>query len=249
MQWLAKLTDALENDYFILYFQPIVSLLNDENKVIHYEVLIRYKSPKGKIQPPGAFLPAAERYGKILEIDRWVIAHAIEWLECESENTVISINLSGRSVTDETLVGFIKKKINKSRVNAKQIFFEITETAAIDSLDSALYLMAELKKLGCRFALDDFGSGLSSFSYLKHLPVDVLKIDGSFVRTIATDPVDLAMVKSINDIGHEMGIATVAEFVESAEILEKLKQLGVDYVQGYAISPPVARPNDIEVIG
>jgi EAL domain-containing protein (putative c-di-GMP-specific phosphodiesterase class I) len=156
------------------------------------------------------------------------------------KNLKLSINLSGQSLSDESIFDFIKNQITSNNIDPHKISFEITETAAISSLEAAKKLMQKLKNIGCQFSLDDFGSGLSSFSYLKNLPVNNLKIDGSFVRNIANDPIDFAMVKSIHEIGKTMGMSTIAEFVESEEIIEKLKEIGVDYAQGYAISKPAS---------
>jgi len=246
MHWLQDISSALENDYFILYFQPIYPLNEigkDEN---YYEVLLRYRDKAGKISPPAGLLSAAERFGSIGEVDRWVIKNTLEWAAHNHhiDNLKLSINLSGKSLNDESIFDFIKEQIKLNRVDPHQIAFEITETAAIGSLEAAKKLMQQLKKIGCKFSLDDFGSGLSSFAYLKNLPVNLLKIDGCFVRNIADDPIDFAMVKSIHEIGKIMGMSTIAEFVETEEIIDKLKEIGVDYAQGYAI----ARPSDKAVI-
>jgi diguanylate cyclase (GGDEF)-like protein len=240
MHWLNDITDALKNDHFTLYFQPIHPLGEigkDEN---YYEVLLRYRNKNGEILPPAALLSAAERFGSIGEVDRWVIKNALQWLAETKhiKNIKLSINLSGKSLNDEGIFEFIKKQIKNNKIKPETISFEITETAAISSIDAAKSLMHQLKKLGCQFSLADFGSGLSSFAYLKNLPVNILKIDGSFVRNIADDPIDYAMVKSIHEIGKIMGIKTIAEFVESDAIIDKLKEIGVDYAQGYAIEKP-----------
>jgi len=176
------------------------------------------------------------------ELDRWVVGRTLQWL-CESPHVVeglelCSINLSGQSLDDKELLRFLERAIPASGVPPERLCFEVTETAAISNLCAAASLMGSLRSLGCRFALDDFGSGLSSFAYLKTLPVDFLKIDGFFVKDIADDPIDHAMVKSINDIGHVMGKRTVAEFVDSRAILKVLGEIGVDYAQGYVIGEP-----------
>ncbi len=240
IQWASEIRAALDENRFRLYAQPIVPLQHDKKR--GYEILIRLLSPSGNIVPPGAFLPAAERYNLAAQIDHWVIENTLQWM---SENIdklghidSLAINLSGQSLGDDALLGYIIRSIEQGLVPAQMIKFEITETAAIANLKDAQIFIKSLKKLGCRFALDDFGSGLSSFAYLKNLPVDLLKIDGMFVRDIITDPIDEAMVRSINEIGHIMKMETIAEFVENDLIMARLKHLGIDYAQGYAISRP-----------
>ncbi len=242
MHWLADITDALKNDHFMLYFQAIYPLTERGKDENYYEVLLRYRDKSGKILPPANLLSAAERFGTIGEVDRWVVKNALQWMADTHhiKNLKLSINLSGQSLSDESIFDFIKNQITSNNIDPHKISFEITETAAISSLEAAKKLMQKLKNIGCQFSLDDFGSGLSSFSYLKNLPVNNLKIDGSFVRNIANDPIDFAMVKSIHEIGKTMGMSTIAEFVESEEIIEKLKEIGVDYAQGYAISKPAS---------
>lgn len=240
MQWVNRIQQALNENRFCLYAQSIESLnIGDKG---HYELLIRMHDKQGGLIPPGAFLPAAERYNLIGQLDRWVINNAFLLL---SENPTflnsvdfISINLSGHSLTDAGVLNYIISKFELFNVDYHKICFEVTETAAISQLSMAEKFIVELKKLGCRFALDDFGSGLSSFGYLKNLPVDYLKIDGMFVKNIVDDKIDHAMVKSINDIGHVMGMQTIAEFVENDRIKFMLKDLGVDYAQGYGIHKP-----------
>jgi EAL domain-containing protein (putative c-di-GMP-specific phosphodiesterase class I) len=192
--------------------------------------------------PPGAFLPAAERYGLMPLVDRWVIQRAFQWLSSHPSHLqdleYCAINLSGTSISDERFLDFLVGQFSSLRIPAGKICFEITETAAIANLVKASNFISTLNEIGCSFALDDFGSGMSSFAYLKKLPVDFLKIEGMFVRDIGSDPVDFAMVKSINELGHAMGKRTIAEFVESREIMEKLLEIGVDYVQGYGIARP-----------
>ena len=192
---------------------------------------------------PGLFLPAAERYSLALAIDRWVIENTFAWLSANPERVSslrrCSINLSGQSLGEPDLHELIEREIARAQIPGDKICFEITETAAISNLSTAIKLMERLRKLGCGFALDDFGSGMSSFSYLKNLPIDYLKIDGAFIKEIVRDPVSLAMVRSINEVGHLMGLKTIAEFVSDDEIMQKLRQIGVDYAQGYAISRPL----------
>ncbi len=240
MQWVTRINQALEEDRFCLYAQSILPL--DGSNGIHYELLVRMINEKGKIIPPGAFLPAAERYNLIVQLDSWVIEKAFTLLSANpnflKQIEFISINLSGQSLTDKVFLDFVISKINESGVKGHKICFEITETAAISNLNTATKFISKLKEFGCRFALDDFGSGLSSFAYLKNLPVDYLKIDGMFVKDIVDDPVDHAMVKSINEIGHVMGMKTIAEFVENDEIKGMLREIGVNYAQGYGIDKP-----------
>lgn len=240
MQWVERLYHALDNDHFCLYAQSIVPL-SKESKC-HYEILIRMTDKQGGIVPPDAFLPAAERYNLIPRIDLWVIEKTLKLL---SENkpfhnkiNFCSINLSGASLNDSNTLDMIFSLLKQHDVNSEKICFEITETAAILNLNNASKFISTLKESGCHFALDDFGSGLSSFAYLKNLPVDYLKIDGIFVKDIADDPIDHAMVKSINEIGQVMGMKTIAEFVENDVIKGMLKEIGVDYAQGYGIEKP-----------
>ena len=189
----------------------------------HFETLIRYQDANGNIIPPGAFLPAAERYNLAVALDQWVIAHLFAWLAGHprflAELSQCSVNLSGLSLSDETMLPFIDQQFQDWQIPRQKICFEITETAAISHLGYARKFIEALREKGCRFSLDDFGSGLSSFAYLKNLPVDYLKIDGLFVKDILEDEVDRAMVESINSVGHVMGKQTIAEFVENDEIL------------------------------
>ncbi|MDO8845146.1 EAL domain-containing protein [Methylicorpusculum sp.] len=242
MQWVEKIQQGIINNRFCLYGQPIVPI-DGREEGLHFETLIRYQDAEGHIIPPGAFLTAAERYNLASELDKWVISTLFEWMAKRPgfiENLAMcSVNLSGLSLSDETMLDFISEQFNKWRIPTHCICFEITETAAIASLSNATHFIRTLKQQGCFFSLDDFGSGLSSFAYLKNLPVDYLKIDGLFVKDIVDDKVDLAMVRSINEVGHVMDKKTIAEFVENDEILDILKQLGVDYAQGYGIGKPV----------
>jgi diguanylate cyclase (GGDEF)-like protein/PAS domain S-box-containing protein len=241
MQWVARIYKAMEEDHFCLYAQSILPL--DGSTDTHYELLIRMEEAKGKLIPPGAFLPAAERYDLISKLDRWVIETAFRSLANNpaffGQISFISINLSGQSLGEALILDFIITQLDESGIDGEKICFEITETAAISNLSTAIKFISTLKGLGCRFALDDFGSGLSSFAYLKNLPVDYLKIDGMFVKDIVDDPIDHAMVKSINEIGHVMGMQTIAEFVENDEIKGMLREIGVNYAQGYGIDKPM----------
>lgn len=240
MQWVNRLQHALDENRFCLYAQAIEALNNNKGK--HFELLVRMLDEQGMIIPPGAFLPAAERYNIVGQLDRWVLKSAVESLNAHSqfleEANLISINLSGQSLTDEYFLDFVKVELQKLGKNSNKICFEITETSAISNLVLAGNFISELKQFGCCFALDDFGSGLSSFAYLKNLAVDFLKIDGAFVRDIVDDPIDHAMVKSINEIGQVMGMKTIAEFVENTQIKEMLRNIGVDYAQGYGVHMP-----------
>ncbi len=241
MQWAARINNALEENRFELFRMTIQPLQRTENGA-HYELLLRMKDEAGKIVSPDNFINAAERYGLTPAIDRWVIEHALGWLVSETEElerlAMCSINLSGQSLGDDKFLPFVISQFHKSGIDASKICFEITETAAIASFAQANRFIQALKELGCRFALDDFGTGLSSFGYLKHFPVDFLKIDGSFVKEILNDPIDREMVRSINEIGHLTGKQTIAEFAENLEIINMLRSLGVDYAQGYGIASP-----------
>lgn len=238
MHWVHKINKAFEMQRFCLFRQKIVPIRNDSDPV-HYEVLLRMRDESGNIVPPMAFLPAAERYSMMPEIDRWVVDQALKRIsEGALSNVIYNINLSGKSISDEGFLEFIIQKIEGSKVNPSNICFEITETAAVSNLSSAVRFFDILKSYGCKLALDDFGSGISSFMYLKNLPVDYLKIDGSFVRDMVDDPVDREMVSSISKIGHVMNLLTVAEFVESDSIKNALVEIGVDYAQGFSIAKP-----------
>jgi diguanylate cyclase (GGDEF)-like protein/PAS domain S-box-containing protein len=239
MLWLQQLRRALEEDNFRLFYQPIHSLGNSSRRY-YGEILLRLEE-NDELIPPNAFLPTAERYHLMPEVDRWVVRNALRILgERGNGETEVyfSINLSAQSLSDEHFLDFVLEELRNSKVAAQSLCFEVTETTAIANLSRAIQLISALKKEGCQFALDDFGSGLSSFNYLKNLPVDYLKIDGAFVQDMDTDPLDLAMVDSINRIGHLMGIQTVAEFVGSDAVVNELKTLGVDYAQGYHIGMP-----------
>ncbi len=243
MQWAVRLPRALSEGRFHLYFQEIVSVDGGRSsQANHYELLLRMEDEQGNLILPGVFLSAAERYSLSDRIDRWVISRVLSWLQGHrshlEELDVCSINLSGLSLSNETFLPFVIRELESSGVPPHKICFEITETVAIANLSRATAFIEVLRHLGCRFALDDFGSGLSSFAYLKSLQVDFLKIDGVFVKDILDDPIDLAMVKSINEIGHVTGKKTIAEFVENDAILQRLREIGVDYAQGYRIGRP-----------
>ena len=247
MEWTPRITKALEEQRMVLYYQPIVHNTHLADLSSHYEILIRMIDESGDLIPPGAFLPAAERYNLIATIDRWVISEYFRWLaEHPGQLNSLelgSINLSGSSLGDETCLRHIESQLKEFAIPPEKICFEITETEAISNLARAQGFISKLKNHGCNFALDDFGSGFSSYAYLKNLPVDFLKIDGMFVKDINSDAANYAMVESINHIGHVMGRKTIAEFVENTETLQTLSKLGIDYMQGYGIAQPAALSN------
>ena len=266
--WSQRLHDAMSKDLFVLHYQPIVPLENlDINKLpqedghlwqqllnqpsidaVHqYEVLLRLPDSRGELVFPEAFLPTAERFNMMPAIDQWVIRHAIQSLASlpdKGARTCLSINLSGQSLEDESLAAYIHNLVQQYDVHPQSLLFEITETSAIANLEVANRFISSLQELGYKFALDDFGSGFCSFSHLKYLPVNDIKIDGIFIQGMLHDTVDRAIIESIVQIAHTVGKRTVAEFVENAEILKLLKQAGVDYVQGYY----VGRPSDAMMV-
>ena len=249
IQWVNRIQQALDQDLFRLYCQPVVPLTDQEGSLPHYEILLRLEDEQGQLIPPGAFIPSAERFNLMPQIDCWVISNTLAWmgdrLRSSNQPMICAINLSGASMGHQVCLQTIQQQIEKHRIPAHYICFEITETTAMADLSKARDFISELKKLGCRFALDDFGSGLSSFGYLRELPVDYLKIDGVFIRDLAANRIDQAMVASINNIGHIMGLKTIAEFVENAATLDVLRQLDVDFAQGYHLG----RPEPLENLG
>ncbi|MBE9037618.1 PAS domain S-box protein [aff. Roholtiella sp. LEGE 12411] len=251
MQWVTRLAHALDENRFRLYYQPIVPVSQTELGGEHYEVLLRLLDETGKVVSPMAFIPAAERYNLMHLIDRWVIRtlfatqgehYRNTWSHCQAvdncQSYLYAINLSGASINDDQFIEFLYEQFALHQIPPQTICFEITETVAITNLSKASQFIGELRNIGCRFALDDFGSGMSSFAYLKNLPVDFLKIDGSFIKHILDSSIDLAVVEAINQVGQALGIQTIAEFVENDAILEKIKALGVNYAQGYGIAKP-----------
>jgi diguanylate cyclase (GGDEF)-like protein/PAS domain S-box-containing protein len=234
-QLIALIKGALKENRFTLFFQPVVEI--DEGKIAHYETLLRLRDQDGGIVPPGRFIPIAERFGLMPRIDRWVVRESLSFLD-RFPGFKVFVNLSGISLGDESLLELIEKSILESGVDPSRIGFEITETAAVKDLALAVHWIRRLKKLGCSFALDDFGIGFSSFSYLRILPVDYLKIDGSFVRDMDKEPVGHALVQAINTVAHTLGKKTVAEFVENERVLRKLHEMGVDCGQGYYLGKP-----------
>ncbi len=242
MQWVSQINIGLEENRFQIFRQTILPLQEQED-IPHYEILLRLQDRNGDILSPFHFIPAAERYNLMSKLDRWVVTTILEKLSQIKANQPqnlfsCSINLSGQSFCEEGFSDFIINKIKSTAVSPKLLCFEITETAAVSNLSQTIEFMNKIKKLGCQFSLDDFGTGMSSFTYLKNLPVDYLKIDGYFVKTMLENKVDKAMVNSIHQIGNVMGLKTIAEFVENEEILTSLKEMGIDYGQGYGIGKP-----------
>lgn len=241
MQWVSRINMALEENRFVLFIQKIIGLGKNATKD-NIEFLVRMVDEDGELILPGAFIPAAERYNLMNQIDFWVIKHAFfafaEMIELDKAPELIFINLSGASLSDDRIFRFMREQVEITGVDPNRVCLEITETAAISNLSVAVSFMHEMKRQGFRFALDDFGAGLSSFSYLKTIPVDFLKVDGSFIRDMLDDEMDAAIVDSIQRIGHVAGLQTIAEFVESDAILAHLREIGFDYAQGYAIHTP-----------
>ena len=251
MQWMSRIQRALEQSHFELPFQSIIPVKDSKSGRLCGEVLIRMidenkKAPDHLILP-GAFMPAAERYQLMPKIDRWTIAKTFDLLSNQKDILkhweMCNINLSGQSIGDTALLQFILENIKKTNVPADVLCFEITENSVIANLEEANQFIKTLKKLGCKFALDDFGTGLSSFSYLKNLNVDFVKLDGEIVRDIAKDKTSYAMVEAINKVAHVMGIKTIAEHVETVATLNALKKISVDYAQGFVIDRPQAFPS------
>ena len=240
MQWVSQIQHALQENKFELYCQPIVSTSDLQNEPHHFEVLIRLRGSDGALISPMSFLPAAERYNLMPDIDRWVITTVINQIKKHplTRGSMIAINLSGNSLSNENFLNFVIGQFVDKSIDASQFCFEITETAAIGNLSHVTSFISILQNLGCQFSLDDFGSGLSSFTYLKNLDVDYLKIDGAFVKDLINNPIDKAMVEAINRIGHIMNIKTIAEFVEDKATYNALVEIGLDYAQGYYFSEP-----------
>jgi diguanylate cyclase len=248
MDWVTRLSEAFDNDALQLYCQPIVALA-DGDADGHYEILLRLKDGDGKAILPGTFLPAAERYDVILKIDRWVLNKTLGWLKGHPSRLaglkMCSINLSRRSLADVSFHQYAARLIDQSGVPANKLCFEITENGAIADMQKTIAFIDALAERGCRFSLDDFGMGVTSFSYLKQLPVDFIKIDGSFIQMMSSSQVDFEMVRFANDISHMMGRQTIAEYVTDSAIMENLKQIGVDFAQGFWIGKP--RPLEVRI--
>ena len=252
MSWAARLTRALEDDRFVLYHQTYLPLGQNSAQGLHIEILLRLIDEDGNVVPPGSFLPAAERYNIMPAIDRWVVKTVFEryddLLAQMGAPLMCAINLSGTTLNSTGILDFIRDQAAIYKIPQGAVCFEITESAAINNINHALQFMRDLKMLGFCFALDDFGIGTSSLAYLKTLPVDYLKIDGSFVRNIATDPIDRAMADTINRVGHIMGLQTVGEFAESEAVIGELQKLGVDFAQGYGVQRPQPLPKPMPVV-
>ena len=242
MQLISRITHAIEDNRLVLYRQHIRPLRVRADRPPMSELLVRMLDEDGRMLTPMVFIPAAERYGMMAAIDRWVLHQACHWLSgaCAAPADILSVNISGQSLSDDGFLNYALDRFNETGANPGRFCFEITETAAIANWNRALHFIATLRELGCRFALDDFGSGMSSFAYLQNLPVDFVKIDGRFVRNIVANRTDYAMVEAIHRIAHVMGIGTIAEFVENAEILATLGDIGIDYAQGFGIHRPQA---------
>lgn len=237
--WASRVSDAIDNNSFKLFYQPIVQL--DSNQIHGYEVLLRLPTDDGESIKPGGFIPAAERFGLMHNIDRWAVRHAMETLatlQADNFETRFSINLSARAIDDHELLLQIQNMLASNVLNPASLTFELTEASAIANLQAARKFIGKLKDLGCHVALDDFGAGFCSFTYLKHLPVDSLKIDGSFIQGLVHGDVDQAMVHSMNQVAHALGKTTTAEFVENHETLVRLKEIGIDYAQGHYLGRP-----------
>jgi len=250
MQWVERINSALAENRFELFHQIIMPLGNDSK--CHCEFLLRMLDDEGKHIMPGTFIPAAERYNLMPSLDRWVVRNAFAFLSQASNQQgkaiadMFFINLSGASVGDDKFTAYVTEQLQLHNLQPSMIGFEITETAVIANLHSAVSFIKQVRQLGAHVALDDFGAGLSTFSYLKQIPADYLKIDGSFVRNMLNDAMDHAIVDAINRVGHVAGLKTIAEFVESDAIRQRLAEIGVDYAQGYAIGRPAALPGNIE---
>ncbi len=246
MKWVSRITSAVEENRLELFFQPIIGIGSNRHAARgHYELLLRMRDEDGNLVSPDQFIPAAERYNLMSVLDRWVIREALSQLADrrpagEEARFTLAINLSGTSLSEDRFLEFVVDELRKQQLPRGAICFEITETAAISNLSRVIHFMQALRKLGCKFSLDDFGSGLSSFTYLKNLPVDYLKIDGQFIRNVADDCVDESMVRAINQVGHALGIQTIAERVETKQVLDKLGDLGVAFAQGYFIARPTS---------
>ncbi|MEE8379462.1 MAG: EAL domain-containing protein, partial [Gammaproteobacteria bacterium] len=250
MRWISEITKAFEKNNFLLYRQPIKSINSKSSSKEHYEILIRMKNENGGLSLPGSFISAAERYNLMYPLDKWVIEKTFSFISHQykkdarssCENILYAINLSGLSISNEDLPAFITSMSNEYDINPQTICFEITETAAITNFAQAITFIEHMKKEGFSFSLDDFGTGLCSYAYLKSLPVNYLKIDGHFISGINNDPMNRAIIESIVHISKVMKIETIAEWVDDKSILDELTLLGVDYVQGYHIGLPEPVP-------
>ena len=243
MEWASRLRQALIDDRFVLHFQELAGLQSaQDGEGLHMELLIRLRDEDGTMVPPGAFIPAAERFGLMLQLDRWVVETAFANFDRlhpkGSPLHMCAINLSALTIEDDTFAPFVLERLERYGVPPACVCFEITETAAVASMVRVVELMGTLRKVGCKFSLDDFGAGMASFGYLKNLPVDYVKIDGSFIRNLQTDPISASIVRAVTDIGHQLGLKVVAEWVGDAQTTEVLREAGVDYAQGFHVHRP-----------
>jgi EAL domain-containing protein (putative c-di-GMP-specific phosphodiesterase class I) len=246
MRLAATISQSLNKGHFRLYAQPIVALAGPPDKPSHHEILVRMLDIDGTGIVPSHFIPVAERYQLMPAIDRWIIHHLFvgqgtrlrSWHDEHPDDFLFAINLSGTSISDESFLPFLRRQFEAAQIPPSTICFEITETAALGNLEGASHFMRELAAMGCRFALDDFGTGLSSYAYLRRLPLNYLKIDGSFVHDMNRDPVNRALVTSINQVAHILGLQTIAEWAEDHATVNLLRALHVDFVQGYAVGMP-----------
>lgn len=241
MQWVSRIREALDENRFELHAQ-LIKPVNSRNQQLHYELLIRLRERSGELIPPMAFIPAAERYNLMQEIDAWVFKEALSHIRRLTQrgagDLMLSINLSGQSIGNVDVLNIIKHEIASKGINPQMLCFEITETAAITNLSTAVDFIRSLRAIGCKFSLDDFGSGLSSFGYLSNLDVDFIKIDGEFIKSIQSSSLSYSIVSAINQIGHVMGVQTIAEFVENEEVIDALTAMGIDYIQGFGVHKP-----------
>jgi EAL domain-containing protein (putative c-di-GMP-specific phosphodiesterase class I) len=246
MEWVVRAKRALVDNRLVLEAQPVLPLAPGNGEMPHYELLVRMRDDSGRAVPPGAFLPTVERCNLSVRYDRWVIGTALQWMQAHVSAmrrvARFFINLSRDSVIDPETGPFIRQAVAQAGLDPRRLGFEVAESIAIANLTRANQLFSELRRMGCAVSLDDFGSGVSSFAYLKALGADYLKIDGMFVGNISQDKVDYAMVRSIKEIGHVMGKKIVAESVETPTVLEKLREIGIDFAQGFEVGEP--RPID-----
>ncbi|MBQ0790128.1 MAG: EAL domain-containing protein, partial [Cycloclasticus sp.] len=235
-KWVPHIRRALSEDLFQLVFQPVVKV--SDGHVSHYETLIRMVGDSGELLTPEQFIPVAERMGLINHIDLWVVSHIIDYIAAlpkAKEEVCFTVNLSSHALQGDYLLPVLKKKLETSWISPSRLTFEITETAAVTNFEKTRLMVSKIRALGCRFALDDFGAGFSSFNYIKNFPVDYLKIDGQFTQNLVVDSADQVLVKSMIDVAHSLGKKAIAEYVSNAEIFRILKEFGVDYVQGYLV--------------
>jgi EAL domain-containing protein (putative c-di-GMP-specific phosphodiesterase class I) len=242
LTWAGKIDQVINGDRLFVRCQKIAPIFPERDSHSHYEILLGILDEAGNVMPPFEFITAAEHWGRISEIDRWQVKSVLNWIrQNRTRFTKIegfSINLSGQSINSEEFLAFLHEEFSDYNLPVEKITFEITETAALGEFNQTEKFIRQIKRYGCKFSLDDFGSGYSSYAYLKNLQVDYLKIDGSFVKDLVSNTNDQAMVKSMNEVGHSLGMKTIAEYVENDEILQILRDIGVDYAQGYGIAKP-----------